>query len=79
VSQGTPTIMHLPDQGRHDWVEAYLTNVLATKDPQTQDAYARILLDFARWLPRQTGFHATDGSCASRGRMAIPCTGSEAF
>jgi hypothetical protein len=48
VSQGTPTIIHLPDQGSHDWVEAYLTDVLTTKDPQTLDAYARILLDFAR-------------------------------
>jgi site-specific recombinase XerD len=63
VSQGTPTIIHVPHQGRHDWVEAYLTNVLATKDPQTQDAYARILLDFVLWLPRQTGrdqFHPAD-------------------
>ena len=48
MSQGTPTIIHLPDQGSHDWVEAYLTDVLTTKDPQTLDAYARILLDFAR-------------------------------
>ena len=63
MSQGTPTIIHLPDQGSHDWVEAYLTDVLAAKDPQTLDAYARILLDFARWLPRQTGcdqFHPAD-------------------
>lgn|GEM_PF-6100906 len=44
-------------------MEAYLTEVLATKDPQTLDAYARILLDFARWLPRQAGrdqFHPVD-------------------
>ncbi len=40
VPKGTVAIIHLPDQGSHDWVEAYLTDVLATKDPQTLDAYA---------------------------------------
>src|SRR6266567_4774424 len=54
AKQGS-TLLYLPERGSKDWVERYLGEVLAARDPKTQDAYARALLDFSTWLARQPG------------------------
>lgn len=45
------------NSAENPWLTRYHREKLVLKDAQTIDAYGRILLDFAGWLPGQAGCH----------------------
>ncbi len=54
--QDAAPLIHFPTPLQsNDWIERYLQEELAVRNPKTIDAYQRILTDFATWLTHKPG------------------------